>query len=65
MVQRKFEEQAKRFCDAIRAMANNEYAINNFEDYLSIHFDIWLEIYAGTPEDIAGELKEFASIKER
>lgn len=42
MVKRKFEEQADRLCNAIRHMANDDNALENFNSYLSYHFDIWL-----------------------
>ena len=33
------EEQAKIFTDAIRKFASNEDALDNFQSYLSCHFD--------------------------
>ena len=60
----KFENLAHEFCEAIKAMADNEYSIDNFESYLSYHFDKWLEMWANTPENITAEIKHFASISE-
>ena len=55
-------ENAKRFCAAIRILANNPDAIQNLESYLSNHFDIWLKEYANTPENITSELWHFSNI---
>lgn len=60
----KYQEVAKKFCDAVRKLASDSYALDNLEDYLSIHFPVWLERFAGTPEDITVELEHFASISE-
>ena len=55
-------ENAKRFCAAIRILANDPDAIQNLENYLSNHFDIWLKKYANTPENITSELWHFSNI---
>lgn len=59
-----FSSEAKMLCDAIRTMANNPFAIDNFECYLTRHFAAWLDIYASTPVEMATEFKQFAGIKE-
>lgn len=59
---RKYEKEAKVFAEAIRAFAKNEDALDNFECYLSLHFDTWLQKFAATPEGIAKELNSFAQI---
>ena len=64
MIERTHEESATRFCEAIKKLANNESALNNFNLYLSIHFDMWLKKYANTPENIAAELEAFAKIED-
>lgn len=58
----KFEKEAKEFCKALKTIADNEYSLDNFESYLSYHFDKWLEKWADTPEGITDELKHFATI---
>lgn len=63
MVEHEYEHLAKQMCRAIKEMADNEFALENFELYLSVHFDSWLKKYASTPVDLVCEMKEFASIK--
>lgn len=58
----KYENEAKRFTEAIRALANNEDALDNLEYYLSMHFDVWMQKFASTPESITAELNSFAHI---
>lgn len=58
----KYENEAKRFTEAIRALANNEDALDNLKYYLSMHFDVWMQKFASTPESITAELNSFAHI---
>ena len=60
----RYQEQAKALCNALKAMTNNEYSIENFESYLSYHFDTWLRMYANTPDDMTAEIQHFANITE-
>lgn len=53
---------AKMLGDALRKFAENPGAIDNFEGYLSIHFDKWLKDFASDPAGLAGELKNFSEI---
>nr|WP_142411350.1 hypothetical protein [Clostridium sp. Marseille-P7770] len=57
------EECAKMFCDAIRLMGKRPLNIHNLENYLSLHFDTWIEKYANDPESLAEEMKSFAEMK--
>lgn len=60
------ERKAKAAADfvaAIKELASKPQNLENLESYLSQHFPEWLKKYAHTPEDIAAELKEFASMK--
>lgn len=57
----KYETEAKILCDAIRNF--NESSLQNFENYLSVHFGAWMEKYANNPENLAGELQTFSEIK--
>ena len=54
---------AKAFVNAIKELASNQKKLDNLENYLSKHFDIWIEKYANTPEGIIYELKGFAEIE--
>lgn len=54
---------AEIFCNAIKTIANKPENLENLENYLSYHFSIWLEKYANTPSDLAGELKSFAEMQ--
>ena len=58
----KYENEAKRFTEAVVALANNEDALDNLKYYLSMHFDVWMQKFASTPESITAELNSFAHI---
>ena len=58
----KYQNTAKRFVEAVVALANNEDALDNLEYYLSMHFDVWMQKFASTPESITAELSSFAHI---
>ena len=62
MIERKFEQEAKQFCEAIKAIAEKPENLDNLECYLSHHFPVWIEKYANTPETITAELKAFAEM---
>lgn len=62
MVNREYESIASDFIQAIKALASNENALENFECYLSIHFQTWLDKWANTPYDITSELQHFSEI---
>ena len=51
---------ARAFVNAIKELASNQKKLDNLENYLSKHFDIWIEKYANTPYGIIYELKGFA-----
>lgn len=57
-----FEYDASVFVSAIKAIASKPENLENLENYLSYHFEEWLEKFANTPEDIACELREFANM---
>lgn len=57
------EECAKIFCDAIREIAKKPQNIDNFENYLGIHFSDWLKLYADEPYRLANEMKSFAEME--
>lgn len=57
-----YEEQAKRFIEAIKALAERPANLDNLETYLTYHFANWLHFY-GTPAAIAADLQEFANLK--
>ena len=59
---RKHEQTAKQFCEALRTIAGKPENLENLESYLSYHFDEWMNKYANTPENITAELKSFADL---
>ena len=61
-MERQYAEEARQFCAAIKKLAANEAALENFESYLSMHFDKWLKHYADYPGGITYELETFAEI---
>ena len=61
--ERKFDELAHEFVEAIRMFAEKPDNIDNFESYLSYHFDVWMEKYASDPESLTSEVKHFAEME--
>ena len=61
-MERKHEQTAKQFCEALRTIAGKPENLENFELYLSMHFPEWLEKFANTPENITAELRQFAEM---
>ena len=59
----RFEKQAAGFCAALKTIANDDFLLENFECYLSRHFDVWMEEYANTPDGLTSEMMQFASIQ--
>ena len=53
---------ARVFCAAIETIANKPENLANLEFYLTLHFTEWLEKYAGTPCELAAEMREFAEM---
>jgi hypothetical protein len=47
---------------AIKRLAENPEALENFENYLDHHYDVWFEKYANTPENLVFELRHFSEI---
>lgn len=58
----KYDELAERFCKAIKALAEDEYALENLECYLSYRFPVWMENWAHDPEGLTSELEQFSKI---
>lgn len=61
-MERPFESEAASVYCSIRKLVENPDALDNFESYLSMHFDTWLKQYADDPAGFAHELHEFASM---
>lgn len=59
-----YKNEAHIVAEAIKALAKNEEALNDFEYYLSLHFAAWLEKFANTPGGMASELNSFAHIND-
>lgn len=57
-----FEKEAETMKNAILAFAEDREALENFESYLSYHFDAWMKKYARTPGEMCGEFKNFAEM---
>lgn len=58
-----YSKEARAFCEAIRTIASKPENLENLENYLNRHFSSWLEKFASTPGDLAGEMKEFAEMQ--
>ena len=57
------ELYAKMICEAIKELSAKPDNLDNFESYLSRHFDVWIEKYANTPTALTSELKHFAEME--
>lgn len=57
------EREAAQFIEAIKTIASKPENLNNLQRYLGMHFDVWTDRYASTPEDITCELREFAEME--
>ena len=57
------KKYAEMFINAIKEIATKPDNLDNFECYLSNHFDYWLEKFANTPVGLASELKQFAEME--
>lgn len=61
-MKRKYADVAADFVKAIEEIAKKPDNLENLESYLSIHFAEWLSKYANTPEEMAAEIKSFATM---
>lgn len=57
------EKLAHEFIEAIRTIAEKSENLDNFESYLSNHFEAWMKEYANTPETLTAEIKHFAEME--
>ena len=57
------ERLAHAFIEAIKAMAEKPDNMDNFECYLSHHFDAWMEKFAYDPENLTSEVRCFAEME--
>lgn len=57
------EEYATMFVEAIKELASKPSNLDNLENYLSHHFDVWMEKFANTPAALTTELKHFADME--
>lgn len=62
MLEEKWKEEADRTTAAIQKLAENEEALENFNNYLSIHYGQWIEKYASDPGGLTDELERFADM---
>ena len=59
-----YKNEAHIVAEAIKALAKDEAALDNFEYYLSLYFEAWLVRFANTPCGMASELNDFAHIND-
>lgn len=57
------EQAAADFTAAIKELASKPENLENLQSYLAQHFTAWLEKFANTPDDMAAEMKAFASME--
>ena len=59
----KNEKLSHEFIEAIRTFAEKSENLENFEDYLNLHFEKWFKTYITTPEGLISEMKHFAEME--
>jgi hypothetical protein len=57
------KENSQALITAIKKLAENPEALENFANYLNHHFDVWFEKYVNTAEGLVSEFKEFSEIQ--
>ena len=57
------EECAKIFIEEIKTMTSKPDNLDNFESYLSHHFDVWMKKFANSTEGLTSEVKHFAEME--
>lgn len=57
------KELSMEFVKAIKMLAEKHDNMDNFECYLSMHFDTWMKKYAYDPESLTSEVKKFAEME--
>ena len=57
------DKLALEFVKAIKTLAEKPDNLDNLECYLSHHFDVWMEKFANTPENLTAEIKMFAEME--
>ena len=57
------QELSMEFVKAIKMLAEKPDNMDNFECYLSMHFDVWMEKFAYDPESLTSEVKQFAEME--
>lgn len=57
------ETLAKEFIEAIRTLAEKPENMDNFESYLSYHFNEWFEDFITCPENLVCEIQQFAEME--
>ena len=60
----KNEENARLFVEAVKKISKKNYVLENFESYLSWHFDSWLEKYSANPDTFVEEFLYWANSEE-
>ena len=61
-MERKHEQTAKQFCEALQTIASKPENLENLNSYLCDDFLVWLEKWAITPEGLAEEMKNFSTM---
>ena len=67
---KKYDERLKHNCifaealgKALRKFAEHPERLENFESYLSHHFDVWYKQYANTMENLVYEFENFSDME--
>ena len=58
----KNKELAEMFTTAIKTIVEKSDNLENLKNYLSHHFDEWIENFANSPEKLVSEMKKFSEM---
>lgn len=58
-----YEKLAADFSAVIKELSGKPRNLENLEAYLAVHFAVWMEKRASTPEDLIEELQMFARME--
>lgn len=59
-----YDKLAHELVEAIRMFAEKPENLDNFESYLSHHFDDWFADFINTPESLVYEIRQFAEMED-
>lgn len=63
MERKYYEKLAADFAAVIKELSGNPKNLENLEAYLAVHFGVWMEKWASTPENLVEDLQMFSRME--